>query len=113
LAPEVIRIWDVPLLFGLWAGVALLVTEVVYRRVGSSRLAPGMVLSAAVLTDCAGRFFLEYRREEELVGMGLNLWQLMLLALAMISSLALARALHSRWRIANSDATLRPVRGRK
>jgi prolipoprotein diacylglyceryltransferase len=80
------RLWNVPLLLAIGAGLAIVAAEVVYRRRARWRLAPGAVLATAILVDSAWRFWVEFLRDERLVVGPLNPWHLLTLAAVLVAA---------------------------
>jgi len=74
--PHHTLLWNLPLLFMTEAFVILALTEIIYRRREKWNLYPGTVFASAGAMYAGGRFFIEFLREDELVGNTvLNPWQ--------------------------------------
>ncbi|MCC6749934.1 MAG: prolipoprotein diacylglyceryl transferase [Deltaproteobacteria bacterium] len=86
------HLWNLPALLGLNALLALVATEWLYRRRERLGLRDGSVACATLLVESAGRFPLEFLRDDPVSGpLGLNPWQALVFVVAVVSGLELWR----------------------
>jgi phosphatidylglycerol:prolipoprotein diacylglycerol transferase len=90
-------IWNLPLFLMINAFLALVVTEIIYRKREKWNLYPGTVIASTCTLYASGRFLIEFIRKAEMIGDTiLNPWQLTILLFSFISLFWFSLSLYRR-----------------